>query len=251
MKNAVLVMIVALAVGALAPTAHADMWLYLSDGTNSVIVGDNLAGDDDPVVGWIEYDGDISGSTVWTANVTTGVSKPYVGSVTNPYMDLNSINVTSSGPGGTLTIGLTDTGFQPTFDSGVLQSAVGGTTRGTFELWQTLDPDNTEFGPWTVDVPGVDPGSTYTPQADGNLGNNRTVYSGPFSPVAFAAEGSVVASWTGPFSITEWVVITHGASDTRLTTSFDAESTVVPIPGAVLLGMLGLSMAGMKLRKYA
>jgi len=29
------------------------------------------------------------------------------------------------------------------------------------------------------------------------------------------------------------------------------ELTVVPVPGAVLLGMLGLSFAGMKLRKHA
>jgi len=29
------------------------------------------------------------------------------------------------------------------------------------------------------------------------------------------------------------------------------DGVVVPVPGAVLLGMLGLSIAGMKLRKYS
>jgi len=29
------------------------------------------------------------------------------------------------------------------------------------------------------------------------------------------------------------------------------ESVMVPVPGAILLGMLGLSVAGVKLRKYA
>ncbi|MHC4168605.1 MAG: PEP-CTERM sorting domain-containing protein [Planctomycetota bacterium] len=42
---------------------------------------------------------------------------------------------------------------------------------------------------------------------------------------------------------------TYHASSTFL--RFNTDATMVPVPGAVLLGMLGLGVAGVKLRKRA
>jgi len=80
------------------------------------------------------------------------------------------------------------------------------------------------------------------------------VVNGPFTPaplLSFGSTASVGAPVTDGslFSLTEIVTITHTAAYDS--TSFDAVSTVVPVPGAVLLGMLGLSVAGIKLRKFA
>jgi len=82
-----------------APGANAALTLYLTDGTNSVLATD--IGN----TGLISFNGPL-GSGPWVANVTTGLSKPLL---TPIRMDLNSVNVSSTG-GGDLTIILADNG---------------------------------------------------------------------------------------------------------------------------------------------
>lgn len=224
MKRALLLMIVALAVGALAPTAHAGMVLTLTDGTDTLTLSDS---DLDGII--VFGPAALSSTSVWTINSTQGFSKPAIGGQTDPKVDLFSFNVTSGGPG-TLTIMLTDTGFVWPLGSGTLISQIGGTTEGTVQLTQILDPDNSEF-------------------AVTNSGNDLSLVHPALGPGAFASTLTGSLSVGNPFSITEIAVITHGAGD--LTTSFDAYSKVVPVPGAILLGILGLGVVGIKLRKYA
>jgi hypothetical protein len=217
-------MIVALAVGILVPTAHAGFVMKLTDGTTTVTIADNGAGDDKPLVtGQILWTGTIG---VWDINVDTGLSKPNLGGPTVASMDLSAAN--HSTRAGTLTISLTDTGFTlPT--TGSLLSEIGGTTPGSVTLTQIFDPDNSEFA--ALDS------------------TNDTVVASP-------SLGSGAFSWTGtkgievfasPFSITEVAVINHSGAGY---TTFDA-SSVVPVPGAILLGFLGLSAAGLRLRRFA
>lgn len=51
-----------------------------------------------------------------------------------------------------------------------------------------------------------------------------------------------------PISTIQWTTVGGGVVNTGID---NVQVGVVPVPGAVLLGLLGLSAAGMKLRKYA
>jgi hypothetical protein len=232
MKRTLLLMIVALAVGALAPTAHAGMILTLSDGSTTVTVTDGGGDDSNPVGGAITYIGAVG--TNWTINVTSGLSKPNIGDSASAVLDLHSLNVTSLGAG-TMTIKLTDTDFDLTpWQSGeqyLLTSGIGGTTVGTVTLTQILDRDNNPFGTGCDII---------------SLSSGPLVGSGP-TGVFSDIQVSSAFSLDDLFSLTEIAVITHTAAGD---TTFDAKS-VVPVPGAVLLGVLGLGVAGIKLRKYA
>ena len=132
-----------LLLGLFAVQTHAAMILTLNDGSgNTALVQDT---DHDGV---LNYNGNLGGSSNWIVNVSTGLSKPLLGSSTEAYMDLNTVNVTSSG-GGTLTIKLTDIDFALPAGSYQLTSAIGGTTNGSVQVTQILDPDNSLFA--TVD----------------------------------------------------------------------------------------------------
>ena len=229
MKRVLLLMIVAIAVGALASTAQATLSLRLTDTDTSdtITVTDNGAGDLSAVVGKILYDGSLGN---WNLLTEVGITAPAVPALP-PKIDLTSSN-TSQGAANLL-IELTNTGYALPAGgaSARLDSAIGGTidpsTGGTLLFDQYLDRGNNEFGYGDYVVP-----------------------LGPFTVGAFSGENSGATPLTDgvPFSITEWVKIEH--KDLGMTT-FDASSTVVPVPGAVLLGLLGLSAAGIKLCKFA
>ena len=104
-----------------------------------------------------------------------------------------------------------------------LVSAIGGTTVGTVDLTQSVVWDS---GSESVSLP------------------HGTFSGGSFSDTLTVS----LPNLTNPFMIMEEVMIVHSGAGA---TSFDAESSVVPVPGAVLLGILGLSAAGIKLRKFA
>ena len=248
MKRVLLMIIVALAVGALAPTARAGMMLSLDDGTGAVVlVADGSVLDTGAGLGkagLIGYSGSIGAFDIIT---TVGTSKPWIGGAGSSEIDLFNLNVSSAGPG-TITVGLTDTDFTLPNPAVKLTSDWGGTTDGDVLLWQILDPDNTEFGhfdPYT-------PSALLDPDADGNPGNNvtlPTVLQGPGGFSGLMVGSGTLLAGPLPFSITEVAVITHYAAGDI--TSFDIKSTAVPVPGAVLLGILGLSAAGIRLRKHA
>jgi hypothetical protein len=113
-----------------------------------------------------------------------------------------------------------------------LVSEFGGVTDGTVQLTQTLDPDNLEWA--------------FPSDGDEVVLVSPLLGPGPFLDYR-DAPSPVVAMV--PFSLTEMVVINHTAG--THSTSFDAVSTVVPVPAAVILGILGLGVVGLKLRKYA
>ncbi|HCO94496.1 MAG TPA: hypothetical protein DIU00_11185 [Phycisphaerales bacterium] len=239
-----------LVIGLFAVQANAAMFLTLDDGLNNVVTiqdGSGLFGEDGIVNGQITFNGGVGLN--WTGNVTTGWSKGLY-PANPPKMDLNSVNLSSLGAG-TMTIMLTDQDFSVPAggSSQVLLSSIGGTTDGTVELTQILDRENTAGGPITT-IPIVGTSGDYTIASS----DYAFVVNGPFTPaplLSFGSTASVGAPVTDGslFSLTEIVTITHTAAYDS--TSFDAVSTVVPVPGAVLLGMLGLSVAGIKLRKFA
>src|SRR5271169_653075 len=82
--------------------------LSSNNGATWTKITDGGAHDFNPEAGAITFVGSIG---TWKINVTTGLTKPAVGSVTLPVMDLNTVD-TSTGKG-TLLIKFIDYGFGP------------------------------------------------------------------------------------------------------------------------------------------
>lgn len=207
----------------LATTADAEaaMMMRLTQGANQVVISDGGAGDANGAVGAITFVGSLGN---YTLNVSTGLSKPVLGSAASAQMDLNSVN-TSTG-GGTLVIELTDTDFLP-FGVGRLRGHVGGTTRGTASFSVCKNASNAEF-------------DCVNPAAQVNLG--------PFvgaanNPLAFQGTGDAPHSALGFYSMTLIATITHGAGQ-GIVTSFDFDIDNVPEPASLALFGLGLLGAG-------
>jgi len=118
MKN-VLKTILAVTAVISAGSVYAVPTLTIFDGTSTVTIMDNMAGDSNPAAGVVTWIGSIG---LWNINVDSGFTKPAVGGVTNPHMDLSfSANSTSAG---LLTLFFSDSGFNA---SGTGVDRIGGT----------------------------------------------------------------------------------------------------------------------------
>src|SRR5690349_3179629 len=116
--------------------------LRLTTADGSVVVGDGGVGDLAPQSGAVVLSSPLG--TSWAVNVTTGLSKPLIGSANQPYLDLNSVNVSSVGGPAWLEIELTDTDFTEQTGAGFL-AAIGGTTNGSVSFKTYFDASNTAF----------------------------------------------------------------------------------------------------------
>lgn len=212
MKSFVKFLAVAAGVAGLVGTASAVPTLYLSDGVTSVTVADGGPLDSNPAAGVVTYNGAVGIN--WTLNVTTGLSKPDLGSARQPWMDMNSVNATSRGAGN-LTLKFSDDFFGPT--SGKLVSKLGGTTVGSVNVKTYADAANTIFGQGTL-----------------------LTSQGAFGPGAFANKQSLAFNGSIPYSLTEVATITHTK---RGVTSFNEE---LRVPDAGLtIALLGSSLLGL------
>src|SRR5215831_18789702 len=123
----------------------------LSNGDVGAVITDNGPGDLNPAVGVLTFS---SGINTFSVNVTTGVSKPMIGGVSDlGQIDLNSINVLSSGAG-TLRLTLEDTGYLAGTGStlhvlgtvgGTLTASAGSTI--TIQSWANGENLVPELGP--------------------------------------------------------------------------------------------------------
>ncbi len=164
----------------------------------------------------------------WTINVTTGLSKPALGDALTPILDLNSLNMTSSGPAGTITLEFTETGFGSQPNAAHVGTAIGGTTTGNVTFRSFFDAANQAFGQGT------------------ELTNSS--YTGP----VFSGTGWNSLEASDPFSLTLLVAITHDGRPWQLT-SFDA-TVQVPEPASLLLvgtGLLAMALFLARRRLWA
>jgi hypothetical protein len=207
-------------------TAIPTLWIGTStDAGDFFIIEDQGLGDINAALGAVTFSGSVDNFSV---NVTTGITKPVIGSPGEPRMDLNSVNVSNGD--GTLAIWWSDNDFTL---GGPLsfESLIGGTTDGSVEAWTLLDQGNGISYPlnqvWT-----------------------DLLYNNTFSAGAFSDQAAVSFDPATPYGLTLVTLITH--SGQGQITSFDFEvNAAVPEPASMLMlgfGLIGL--AGVARKKF-
>jgi hypothetical protein len=221
-KTAALAALAAFAITGPSPSKAA-FQLMLSDsiGTTPVTITDNVSPDLSPILGVILYSASFG---AYAITVTTGQSKPVLGSSSSPHMDLNVVATKLAGSvADTLTIQLTDTGF--TSSPVDLLNSIGGTLSGSISkvtAQSFVAASNTEF------------------DKTGTAGPILTFTSSPFS-----GTGTTHYAGANPYSITMQTVITGGEG--AGTTTFDFELNTAPEPMTVATALAGLPIAGLML----
>lgn len=214
----------ALLVAVTATPSEASLSLKLDDGLgNSVIVADDGTGSDVTAGdGVITFSGLLGGST-WMVNVTTGLSKPTLGTVTLPNMDLNSVNVSMRGSGN-LTIAVSDdffVGANPAI-APLMKFDIGGTTNNGNSV----------------------SGNAYASASNVLFAMTENVGSlGPFTNGAFSGTVRTPTTQTtgANYSLT---IVTNISHNNTAATSFNAQLQAVPEPASIaawsLLAMMGV-----------
>lgn len=198
--------------------AQAAATLTLYDGVNPLIaIADNGSGDLVPLTGELFVQTNVG---VWYLSISLAVTKPILGSTTDPIMDLQI--TANSSAAGSLRLILSDSDFGPA--SGILNATMTGHVVSGAPVNQTYDvygdPANV-VGATTVHI-----ASTGT------------------TPMPTTATGSGVLALATPFSLTQVVEVdAFGATSLSGEASFHV---VVPEPGTVGLGALGLMVLGLR-----
>lgn len=195
---------------AMAMPANAVPTLRLTQGVNVVTVEDGDANDANAAAGVVSYAGPI-GDFLLTSSV--GLTKPTLGSPTQPSIDLLSVQLSSAISTASIQVAFSDTDFITPGPTISLPSLIGGTTNGTIR-YQT-------FASLTNDVFATD---------------ILISDSGVLGPGAFAFTDLATIALQGTYSLTTIVSVTHGAS--LVNSSFNA---TVEISEPALISLTTLS----------
>ena len=205
-------MVLALVIGVLligiASNVHALPMLQLSSETDTINIEDQFTLDENSGQGMVTWTGSVGNFGI---NITSGITKPAIGSATDPQMEIISFDATYLGSGGgTLNVKFSEIDF--TSPATEWRSSIGGTTDGTVSIETFLDNTNTLF-------------------AEGTL----LASLGPYSAASFSEtfDNNLTTSPSSPYSLTTHVTITHAIANE--TTNFGTKLTTIPDPAAVFL----------------
>ena len=190
----------------LAQPSHASLILSISDGSSTQTVTD--PGN----TGMATFNNAIG---IFTTNVVTALATPLIGSVFQPIIDLNSIDVASRGSsGGILTIKETDTGLSGSCVLTWFLNSIGGTlNNGSMSIKTYLDCSNAAFGQGTL------------------------LTSQSFSSGAFSGTASSDAACGGTYSITQVEAIDLSAG------GFYSGDSTLAVPEPSTLASFGAGLA--------
>jgi PEP-CTERM motif len=195
--------------------------LSISDGVDpSITVFDNATGDLNPATGELTMSTNIG---VWSLSISTGVTAPALGSLTNPVMDL-VIQASSTGAG-SLTYTFSDVGYSA--PTGTLNAMLSGQAFSGAQA----KVDYSVYGSVSNTV------NTLTTLL-ATTGTNAL-------PLVTSASGALTLS--SPFSLSQVVQLTASGATS---VSVDASLSVVPEPSTATLTFLGLvSLVGLAGRR--
>ena len=193
----------------LAMPANAIPTLRLTQGTNVVIVEDNDANDVNNLDGAVAYAGPV-GDYSLTSSI--GLTKPILGTPSQPSIDLLSIQLSSSSASSIIEVAFTDTGFSNAGPTITLPSLIGGTTNGSIRYQTFASLTNTAFA---TDILISD--------------------SGVLGSGAFAFTDYATIALQGLYSLTTVVTVTHGAN--LVNSSFNA-TVVISEPAQISMTTL-------------
>jgi hypothetical protein len=185
------------------------------DGVNPLIsVSDNAPGDENSAPGAIVVQTNIG---VWALTINTAITKPLIGSATDPVMDINLQAFSTAA--GSLTLTFSDNNFGPA--SGTLNATMTG---------------NTVFGP--AATAGMD---VYGDPANIVGATTLHLVGMPQTPLVLLSQTtSGTLNMAPPFALTEIAQVNaSGSSLINVDASFNV--TAVPEPGIVALGSVTLT----------
>jgi hypothetical protein len=187
--------------------------LTISNGANPVIsVVDNGAGDLSSLTGVVAV---VTNVGVWNLVINVGETKPAVGSITNPVMDL-SIQASSTSASPTLlALTFSDNNFALT--NGVLTATLSG---------HIVSGAGENVAYYVFDDPG------------NGVGNQINQITGIGATLAVSTNTAAAFAVTAPYSLTQVVdITTTGPTSNSIDLSFQA---TIPEPSTIALVGLGL-----------
>ena len=222
-----LAMCAVFAIASVCQASLGPLQVKIDDGVDAAVIAEDQGANDGS-----DIDGVVllsAATTNWLSTVSTGISEPAIGSTTIPAMDLSSVNVTSMGNAGSITVSFT--GKYLANDPAVpgFIHSIGGTTQGTIEteLWwgQSAFEQDTQLSAMTPTLTGSGPSFVFSQQV----------------PTINTTEGTGDDYW-----LTLVATVEH-TGDGPQTTSFNAaiDSAPIPEPASIAIWTLMAGIGGL------